>query len=112
MSAPFPLATDGDFWSQFLTYDDVVENSEAILQVFEAIVEAGQTRLHLATRKQAVEKVSGIAQLLDRDSQFVALVRVKFFKLIRLFHRLLATSREDILGKLLNARMALSLIHI
>src|ERR1700720_261894 len=60
-------------YRQFLVNPDVVESAKPILQVSQTSLKVRQTLLRRAAAEQVPEKIAGIAKLLDRDPQLMAL---------------------------------------
>src|SRR5262249_6278589 len=77
---------------------DIIERAEAILQGLELVREAAQPLLCLAAGEQRGKESDGVAQLLDRDAQLVAVARVELGDLAGLLPHL-AGSPRDLLAR-------------
>ena len=60
---------------QFLVNLDIVESAKPILQVSQTSLKIRKTLFSRAAAEHVPEKIAGIAKLLDRDPQLVALDR-------------------------------------
>jgi hypothetical protein len=80
---------------QFLVNLDVVESAKSILQARQTSLKVGQT-LSRSAAEHVPEKIAGIAKLLDRDPQLVALLAIKLSDLFRFLPYRLGTTRENI----------------
>src|SRR5215470_9246182 len=69
----------GDRGAELLALRDIVEPAERALQVLEHGEESLAAFVEPLAREQTGEKFDTVAQLLGRDAQFVALLRVECF---------------------------------
>ena len=81
---------------QFLVNLDIVESAKPILQVSQTSLKIRETLLSRAAAEHVPEKIAGIAKLLDRDPQLVALFAIKLSDLSRFLHYRPGTTRENI----------------
>ena len=80
---------------QFLVNLDIVESAKPILQISQTSLKIRETLLSAAA-EHVPEKIAGIAKLLDRDPQLVALFAIKLSDLSRFLHYRPGTTRENI----------------